>query len=146
MSAETIPDLGLPTKNVDDFEVPILEKPYSRILEAIETGGELDMLSWHGHDINKYSTTESFCGTVHCIAGWTIRLCGAQGKALEDVIGPTDAGSAILRASSELEQPCFYGEGYVDELTDVITNAHRINRIALETIRDLARQEAESAV
>lgn len=154
------PNLNLPTKLVDGIEVPILEKPYTRILEAIERGGILHMAWWHGTQFNRDDLSFNFCGTVHCIAGWTTHLCGLQGVTLEHKLAesarekgvyanPGNAAELILQASSNLPIPEFDPSGYYvkddddDDDGDVIDDTDdTVNHSALEAIRFRAAQEA----
>ena len=148
MSTATIPNLNLPVKLVDGYEVPILDKPYTRIVEAIEQGGELRMDVVHG------------CGAVHCIAGWVIALCGEQGYALQSVIvddmdieeedgglHPSvglGAGRRILRASSPLPIPGLYPDDYDGELDSGLSDSEydrETNAAALVELRRLSAME-----
>src|SRR5205807_347706 len=59
------PDQIAKIKSVtDEFEkIAPMEKPYSKILAAINSEGcKLNMSTWHS------------CDTVHCEAGWTVHL------------------------------------------------------------------------
>jgi hypothetical protein len=58
-----------------------------RILAAIESGGALEMSSWHT------------CETTHCRAGWAVALAGEGGRVLEDIYGSAAAGALIYAAS-----------------------------------------------
>lgn len=139
MKRATIPNLNLPTKIVDYYVVPILDKPYTRIVEAIEQGGKLDMDNFH------------FCGTTHCIAGWAVHICGLQGYQLEasanrnNELGPEKAAELIFEASSTLKAPPFYQDDYPEifnceeeDMSDVV------NVAALAKLRELAALEAIS--
>jgi len=125
------PALRLRTKLVGGYRVPILKKPYTKILKAIgRSTKRLDMRGWHDGKLFTPLTIEDFCGTVHCAAGWVTHLCGKQGFDLEmSLSGNTgDAARMILRASSELPIPAFCN-----------TNAR-----ALAELRRLAAMEAEA--
>lgn len=107
-------NLNLPTKRVGLLDVPILDKPYTKILEAVKHAGcRLNMTVWHGDDTEEgyeeLSPIEHFCGTVHCIAGWANHLCGLQGFILESRLNddPECAAEMILEASSDLDRPDF---------------------------------------
>ena len=65
--------------------VPILEKPYTKILEAINVGG-LEMETWHT------------CKTTHCVGGWTVTLAPG-GKEFEAKWQTANAARMILSAS-----------------------------------------------
>jgi hypothetical protein len=73
-------------------EIPVIDAIDAEILKAIETGGTLDMDSWHGPD-------DHWCGTTHCRAGWAVHLAGEKGKALQDKVGVQMAGTLIYHAS-----------------------------------------------
>jgi Pentapeptide repeats (8 copies) len=64
--------------------VPDLDK---KILEAIESGGSLQMNTWHT------------CETTHCRAGWAVTIAGEKGKLLEAIYG-TNAAAALIYAAS----------------------------------------------
>ena len=79
--------------------VPVLLKPYTRILEAIARKGcKLDMGEWHQ------------CETVHCAAGWIVHLAGKEGYDLERrLVSTLSAAKCILRKSRpEAPLPNFY--------------------------------------
>lgn len=70
-------------------EVPVVEHLDAKILEALSSGGSLEMGSWHS------------CETTHCRAGWAIHLAGKEGYDLEKALGgPEFAGRAIYLAST----------------------------------------------
>lgn len=96
------PNLKLPTKRIAlrphyyayqivFVEVPIIDHIDARILKRIESDKtcKLRMETYHT------------CGTVHCIGGWIIDICGAQGYELEMNLGhPQEAADAIYREST----------------------------------------------
>lgn len=131
------PDLNLPTVRIGCYTVPILDRPYSQILAAIEGGGDLDMSTWHNR---------SFCGSCHCIAGWTTHLCGQQGRALELAFGSFGeateyAAEMILKQSSTLAVPRLVPYDYYSCGDEYKGDKRSINVRALDTIRALAAQE-----
>jgi uncharacterized protein YjbI with pentapeptide repeats len=69
-------------------EVPVIPHLDAVILGAIETGGTLDMATWH------------LCATTHCRAGWAITLAGEAGRKMEEKYGPERAGGMIYKAST----------------------------------------------
>lgn len=150
MSRIEPPQLNLPTKVVYGIEVPVLEKPYTQILRATEDGMELAMDTIHGTPFPDLSG--GFCGAVHCIAGATLHLCGAQGKALEGEHAGRAISSArmILIASSTLPVPGFFPGDYLsrEELEAETRQTYSAevlaiaNARALEAIRERAAQEA----
>lgn len=90
----------LPARQAADYRVrhrwvPVVDRLDARILEAIESGGGLDMERWHT------------CETMHCRAGWAIRLAGSAGHSLERRFGAAKAARAIYRASTG-RSPDFY--------------------------------------
>jgi uncharacterized protein YjbI with pentapeptide repeats len=93
-------------------EIPVIPNIDAEILKAIETGGRLDMGSWHGpHD--------HWCGTTHCRAGWAIHIAGEKGKALQDKVGPQMAGTLIYHASRPgVPAPWFFASND-DALADI---------------------------
>ena len=66
-------------------DIPKLEKPYTKILAAVNGGG-LEMQRWHT------------CETTHCIGGWTTTLT-PKGKEFEAKFGLPLAAELILKAS-----------------------------------------------
>lgn len=66
-------------------DIPILENPYTKILEAV-TSNKLEMVTWHT------------CNTTHCVGGWTVVLTPG-GKELENKFETATAARMILRAS-----------------------------------------------
>ena len=76
-----------------------VENLFTKILEAIEKGGKLNMGDWHT------------CKTTHCIAGWVIVLAGEAGRVAEELVGTPWAASIIIRDSCpylEGKNPNFY--------------------------------------
>ena len=69
-------------------EVPVVLDLDRKILEAIESGGKLEMASWHT------------CETTHCRAGWAIHLAGEAGRELEKKLGSQRAGGLIYKVST----------------------------------------------
>ena len=96
--------------------VPVVEHLDLRIVEAIESGGSLDMSAWHS------------CETTHCRAGWAITLAGAAGKELERRRGPFHAGRLIYLASTG-RSPHFFAT----------------NDRALEDLRKCAAEDVSSS-
>ena len=154
-----IPNHNLPTKEINGYTVPILDRPYTRIVEAIDKEGRLEMAVVHE------------CDTVHCIAGWPIHLCGKQGYELEAAIAanwrdddsespkdydPLDpdsmmhglaAGRMVMEASSLLEVPGLFPDDYMDiddNFDSDEAEGSAINARALTKLRELAAQEQES--
>lgn len=70
-----------------DAEIPIIPNIDAAILAAIDTGGKLDMSTWHT------------CKTTHCRAGWAVTLAGEAGKKLEDLLSTGTAAALIYSAS-----------------------------------------------
>lgn len=139
METAILPNLNLPTKEVDGLIVPILDKPYTKIVEAIDRLGPrraIEMGSWHS------------CETCHCIAGWAIHLCGEQGYDLEESARCAGvAGRMILTASSGLKLPNFHPGPYKEDLRvddDATADdiCRYVNEAALVKLRALAAQEA----
>jgi len=145
--SDVIPDLGLPTAIIAGRAVPILDKPYTTIVRAIEEAGDgaLAMESFHGRSVHS-ACAEHFCGSVHCIAGWATRLCGKQGFELErDTSDVAHAASLILMASSPLQPPDFMPEDYAnkDDYKDEDEYLELVNIYAMDGLRWLADREAE---
>lgn len=96
-------------------DVPIVECLDEKILAAIKDDPySFNMAQWH-----------SSCGTTHCRAGWAIFLSGAAGAALEDAIGPEDAGVLIYAKSCPGEPiPLFFGTNR-EAIVDMRRRAHK---------------------
>ena len=93
LSFEDLSYANLSYANLDG--VPVVENLDSKILKAIEAGGELNMGEWHS------------CATTNCRAGWAITLAGEDGKKLENRIGPSAAG-ALIYAKATGRVPSFF--------------------------------------
>ena len=87
--------------------IPAIPALDTKILAAIEAGGNLDMSAWHK------------CETTHCRAGWAITLAGEAGHKLEFKFGSAAAG-ALIYAKSYPDQPIpnFYA-GNAEALEDI---------------------------
>jgi Pentapeptide repeats (8 copies) len=94
-------------------EVPVIPHLDAVILGALETGGTLDMATWHQ------------CATTHCRAGWAITLAGEDGRKLEEKYGSERAGGMIYKAS-----------------TGRIPHFFATNERALEDIRECAAKQS----
>ena len=79
---------GANLRGADLPYAPKIENLDSKILEAIEAGGDLNMGEWHT------------CETTHCRAGWAIQLAGDAGRLLEEQHGAAIAGTLIYQAST----------------------------------------------
>ncbi len=76
-----------------------VDKLFTHILAAIESGGELHMGSWHE------------CETVHCIAGWVVTLAGEAGRVAENLVGTPWSATIIINESCQYlkgKVPNFY--------------------------------------
>jgi hypothetical protein len=109
--------------------VPRVKQLHVKIIEAIETGGKLEMGEWH--DDAKVDDAGAYCGTSHCRAGWCIAIAGQAGRVLEGVMGPAAAGALISLASSP-------------ELGGKVPNFYCGNDEALSDIRRVAELERAS--
>ena len=88
--------------------VPVVKDLEKKILKQIESNPAcFDMDSWH-----------SECGTVHCLAGWTIALAGEEGKKLELDLHTSTAGTLIYQ-KSEGFVPDFYSATKEKALADL---------------------------
>lgn len=97
-------------------DIPKVERLHTKMAEAIERGGALEMGSWH------------VCETTHCRAGWAIHIAGDAGKKLEDAVGSAAAGALIFAASyPDQRVPDFYAS----------------NETALADIKRCAAEEAK---
>ena len=87
--------------------IPKIERLHSKILAAIESGGALEMGTWHT------------CETTHCRAGWAIHIAGEFGRGLEWALG-SGAAAALLFAVAYPNQrvPDFYSSNE-DAMADI---------------------------
>jgi uncharacterized protein YjbI with pentapeptide repeats len=99
-------------------EICKVDNLFTKILNAIESGGELDMLDWHNES----------CKTTHCMAGWAIHLAGEAGYLAERLLGPSCAGALIIT------QSCKY-------LSGVVPNFTASNAEGMEFIKECAEKE-----
>jgi len=77
--------------------IPKIERLHSKILAAIESGGSLEMCTWHT------------CETTHCRAGWAIQIAGEFGRGLEWALGSSAAGALLFAvAYPDQKVPDFY--------------------------------------
>jgi hypothetical protein len=97
---------GLP----DGIAIPRLD---SKILEALNNGGTLNMGAWHT------------CETTHCRAGWAITLAGDAGRALEAKTSSYLAGWLIYRASYPNAEPPDFFASNDDALGDIKQRAKK---------------------
>jgi uncharacterized protein YjbI with pentapeptide repeats len=105
-------DADLSYANLRDAKgvtAPVIPNLDDAILAAVESGGKLEMGSWHS------------CNTTHCRAGWAIHLAGVAGCALEDRIGPSAAGALIYHASTG-RVPDFFASNE-DAMADIRASA-----------------------
>lgn len=97
---------GADLSGFSDVIVPSLHR---RMLAAIESGGQLEMSTWHA------------CETTHCRAGWAIHLAGPAGRVLERCVGSSLAGAIIHLVSCpqlECKVPDFYASND-DAMADI---------------------------
>ena len=81
-------------------EVPIVEDLDAKILEALETGGTLEMGTWHGDEV---------CGTTHCRGGFAVHLAPG-GYEFERTVcgGDTERAARMIYRASTGRAPFFY--------------------------------------
>ena len=100
-------------------DIPKVERLHAKIMEAINSGGKLEMHTWHT------------CETTHCRAGWAIQLSGVEGKRLENQVGSCAAGALIFAASyPDQRVPDFYAN----------------NKDAMADIERCAKEESENNI
>jgi Leucine-rich repeat (LRR) protein len=88
------------------FKVPVIPNIHKAVWNAVKDGN-FDMDSWH-----------SYCGTMHCRAGWVVVLAGEAGKALEAKIGTSAAAALIYLESGVPKIPDFHASNE-DALADI---------------------------
>ena len=87
--------------------IPKIERLHSKILAAIESGGALEMGTWHT------------CETTHCRAGWAIHIAGEFGRGLEWALGSGAAGALLFAvAYPDQRVPDFYASNE-DAMDDI---------------------------
>ncbi len=97
-------------------EVIKVEKLFTKILSAIESGGVLEMGGWHK------------CETTHCIAGWVVTIAGLYDSEKEDSMGTSYLAALIIHKS------CSYLEGKVP-------NFYSTNKDGMAFIKECAEKE-----
>jgi len=103
------------TKKVPSIKI---ENIHQKVLEAVQDGENLEMLSWH-----------TKCGTAHCWAGWIVALAGKEGEELENSLDTPVAALKIVNNSSDIPVH--------------MTWFFESNEKALERIKELAEKEKE---
>jgi uncharacterized protein YjbI with pentapeptide repeats len=93
----------------NEHPIPIVPNIDAAILAALDTGGQLEMETWHT------------CKTTHCRAGWAMHLAGNAGAQLEKQYGPGTAGALIYHVSAGYI-PDFYASNE-DALADIKAHA-----------------------
>lgn len=107
--------------NLSDAYLPKIakiENLFTKILDAINSGGDLKMSDWHT------------CDTTHCIAGWAVSIAGEAGRVAENLLGTSAAGALIINES------CPYLEGEVPDF-------HADNETGMAFIKECAEKEKE---
>ncbi len=95
-----------------------IENLFTKILDAINSGGDLEMSDWHT------------CDTTHCIAGWVVSIAREAGRVAENLLGTSAAGALIINES------CPYLEGKVPDF-------HTDNEAGMAFIKECAEKEKE---
>jgi hypothetical protein len=110
---------NLSNANLSNANLPTIIKIdnlFTKIKDAIENGGELEMGDWHK------------CETTHCAAGWVTNLAGDVGRVAENLVGTPWAATLIINES------CPYLNGKVP-------NFYASNEYAMDFINQCAETE-----
>jgi hypothetical protein len=82
--------------------VPLIDKPYTRMLAEIREGKRThDQSTFGGDDLAKHSV----CGTPMCTAGSLVQMAGESGYALMKKYGWAGA-AALIHARAHPDSPC----------------------------------------
>jgi hypothetical protein len=94
---------GCTASQMLDAETPLLQKPYTAFLAAINANERTFDQSSFGPKISP--SAEHICGTAMCTAGHLVSMAGAQGQALKDKLGFGQA-AALIHAKAHPDYPC----------------------------------------
>ncbi|MDE1971481.1 MAG: hypothetical protein KGI50_07960 [Patescibacteria group bacterium] len=108
-------------------EIPVLEKPYTRLLSEIESGARKHNQSTFGPDCDP---KKNLCGTPMCTAGHLVNMAGDIGYKLKDKYGWNIAATMIHRKSRPDVPPQNFGT--------------IPQEFAMAYIRERAKEEAEN--
>ena len=78
-----------------DDDIPVINNIFQKLYEVCSIKDQFDMGTWE--------ITTSGCGTVRCIAGWSVYLGGSLGRKLEEKYGYDMAALLILCKNSKFE-------------------------------------------
>ncbi len=107
LSGANLSGANLSGANLSGADIPKVERLHTKIMEAINSGGKLEMNTWHT------------CETTHCRAGWAIQLANEAGKRLENQVGSCVAGALIFAVSYPNQRvPDFYATNE-DAMADI---------------------------
>ena len=91
LSADTISRLSAYRAHLD--ALPVLDKPYTRMLEGINSGQRKHSQSTFGPEDCNAET--NICGTAMCTAGHLVNMAGAAGYAMKQEYGWVVAATAV---------------------------------------------------
>ena len=102
-TASQMLDAGFTASQMLDDETPLLQKPYTALLAAINANERKFDQSNFGPDNSP--SQEHICQTAMCTAGHLVSMAGAQGQALKDKLGFSEA-AALIHAKAHPDYPC----------------------------------------
>jgi hypothetical protein len=94
---------GFTASQMLDAETPLLQKPYTALLAAINANERKFQQSTFGPDNSP--SQDYICKTAMCTAGHLVSMAGAQGQALKDKLGFAQA-AALIHAKAHPDYPC----------------------------------------
>ena len=109
-----------------------------RVADAIEFGN----IPWLGFNMNAFFVTDVFgedrsprdCGTVACIAGWTIAVADNMSPPASDLVRQFGRAAKILDLSPYQSDELFFGSHAGIELWDITpSHAARVMRHLAQT-------------
>jgi hypothetical protein len=103
-SASDVLSAGFSASDVQALEdsIPLVEKPYSRMLADIQTGNRKHDQSTFGPDADPAT---NLCKTQMCTAGHLVNMGGAAGYALRERYGFAPA-AAMIHSKAHPGWPC----------------------------------------
>jgi hypothetical protein len=150
-------ELNLPTIRIDGHDVPVIDHPDARILKHVEADPRRWQMDYYANTEEALcSSTVSWiksqdfrgCGTVHCLAGWLIHICGAQGYRLMEGLGEyseTGAATMIYAAAKGIvaaKKLCFAAAPYAEREKIDAYNAEHLELLRQRAAADPLPEEA----
>ncbi len=134
LSPYTLKNLSPYTLNkLKDYEelvkaIPVLEKPYTKLLKDIQAKQRIFKQSTYG-EIEDYDPKANVCGTPMCTAGHLVNMAGKPGYDLKNKYGWAIAATVIhkkahpdLPAQNFGSIPQEWALAYIEEMAEIESN------------------------